>query len=289
MWRTCVGGLKNETENVTSVVSLEESKSARLKPAATSGEKQIPHAARKGREGVPLDDRGKRDDSFLGGFAARLKPCPDVRRWRSLEPEDRTEGYAQVVVRAVVEVDFVAEFKAQSQRAEAGLRSCSRIHGRVQAGGANAEERALKRGKREEAWAEAEIDKAGFQRDERAQPTLRGPEGRPEQAMRDTDGRASDGSNVAIGNVGVRLLEVDPIVVREFAFDHHFAMNAVAEASAEPEIAGTGLGNAEVIEKYAGLDALLGQQARGSCAQKNRYEDRSELARHSVHLLGLTR
>jgi hypothetical protein len=47
------------------------------------------------------------------------------------EPEDRTKRNPQVVVRAVVEVDLVANFKTQTHRTQARLHSSSGIHCRV--------------------------------------------------------------------------------------------------------------------------------------------------------------
>jgi len=52
-------------------------------------------------------------------------------------------------------------------------------------------------------------------------------------------------------------------------------MNAIAEASAESEVVGAGLGNAEIIEKYASFDALLGEQARSTSTQQKSYNDGS--------------
>jgi len=39
-----------------------------------------------------------------------------------LEPEGRTEGYFKVTMRSVIEVDFVARLKTQSDRAPRSLR-----------------------------------------------------------------------------------------------------------------------------------------------------------------------
>jgi hypothetical protein len=88
---------------------------------------------------------------------------------------------------------------------------------------------------------------------------------------------------IAVRNIAVSLVEVDPVVVSKFPFHHQFAMNAVAEPSAHSEVVGVGLGNAEVIEKYANLDALLCEQPRSASAQKKNYRDESDLAPHSVH------
>ena len=55
------------------------------------------------------------------------------------EPEDWTEGDAQVVVGAVVEVNCIACLKPQAHGPQTRLNPCCRIDGAVQAGGAKAE------------------------------------------------------------------------------------------------------------------------------------------------------
>jgi hypothetical protein len=60
-------------------------------------------------------------------------------------------------------------------------------------------------------------------------------------------------------------------------------MNAVAEPSAQSEVVGVGLGDAEVIEKYAGLDAILCERAR--TAQQKSYNDGREPDQGGVNLL----
>src|ERR1700736_4583382 len=106
--------------------------------------------------------------------------------------------------------------------------------------------------------------------------------------MRDANRRASNRGYIAVRNVAVSLVEVDPIVVSKFPFHHHFAMNTVAEPSAHSEVVGVGLGNAEVIEKYASLDALLCEQPRRTSAQQKSDNDGSKLAPHSLHLPTVT-
>src|SRR4029077_17077295 len=54
-----------------------------------------------------------------------------------LEPEGRTEGNFKVIVRAVIEVNFVARFKAQADRTPESLDSPSGIHGETCVPGLN--------------------------------------------------------------------------------------------------------------------------------------------------------
>ena len=132
------------------------------------------------------------------------------------------------------------------------------------------------------------IECTAFYGNEWTQSTLGGLQRRAEQAMGNANRRAPNRGYIAVCNVAISLVKVDAVIVSKFPFHHDFAMNAVAEASAESEVVGAGLGNAEVIEKYASLDALLCKQARRTCGQQKSYNDGSELARHGVHLLTAT-
>src|SRR6476660_2784854 len=96
--------------------------------------------------------------------------------------------------------------------------------------------------------------------------------------MSDANRRASNRGNIAVCDVAVSLVEVDPVVVSKFPFHHHFAMNAVAEPSASSKVVGIGLGNAEVIDKYASCEALLCHQCRRTSTQQKSYYGRSRHA-----------
>ncbi len=85
--------------------------------------------------------------------------------------------------------------------------------------------------------------------------------------MSDANRRAFNRGYIAVRNVAVSLVEVDPVVLSHFPFHHHIAMDAVAEPSAHSEVVGVCLRNAEVIEKYACFDALLCEQPRRTSAQ----------------------
>jgi hypothetical protein len=99
--------------------------------------------------------------------------------------------------------------------------------------------------------------KPPFYGNEWTQSTLGGLQRRAEQAMGNANRRAPNRDYIAVCNVAISLVKVDPVIVSKFRLHHDFAMNAVTEASAESEVVGAGLGNAEVIEKYTSLDALL--------------------------------
>ena len=67
-------------------------------------------------------------------------------------------------------------------------------------------------------------------------------EPRAEQAVGDANGSALNRGDIAVGDVAQRLVEVDAVVVGEFAFQDDFVTETVAEASAEAEVVGVGLG-----------------------------------------------
>jgi hypothetical protein len=93
--------------------------------------------------------------------------------------------------------------------------------------------------------------------------------------MSDANRRAFNRGYIAVGNVAVSLAEVNLIVISKFPFRYHSAMNAVADPSACSEVVGVGLGNAEVVDKYASLDAILCEQPWRTSAQQKSYNDGS--------------
>ena len=69
--------------------------------------------------------------------AAAWEATARTVRVPALEPEGRTEGNFKVIVRAVIEVNFVARFKAQADRTPESLDSTSGIHGETCVPGLN--------------------------------------------------------------------------------------------------------------------------------------------------------
>jgi hypothetical protein len=83
------------------------------------------------RDGVPVESLDVDLPRCLDAAVAedRLNRLTDASE--NSEPEDRTKRNPQVVVRAVVEVDLVANFKTQTHRTQARLHPSSGIHCRV--------------------------------------------------------------------------------------------------------------------------------------------------------------
>jgi hypothetical protein len=183
-----------------------------------------------------------------------------------LKPEDGSEGDAQVVVRAGIEIHFIAGFEAQAHRAERGCDSGGGIEGGVEVRGAQAEDGAGNVAVREQAGAEAEIDESGLERGVRMEVAFGALQRGAEQSVSDADGSVFDGGDAAGGNVEVGFVEVDAVIVSEFAFQHDVVMDTVSEACAESEVVRAGLRDAEAVEKDAEFHALLGEGER--CEQE---------------------
>jgi hypothetical protein len=83
------------------------------------------------------------------------------------EAKNRAEGDTQVVVRSVVEADFVTDVEAQADRSQMGPQSAAGIKHAGNIVGAQAVDAAQERSHGGGSRVEAEVDKAAFQRDER--------------------------------------------------------------------------------------------------------------------------
>jgi hypothetical protein len=203
---------------------------------------------------------------------------------RGSKPEDRAEGDAEVVVCTLIEVDLVTEFEAQSQRAEGRLDTGRGIKCEIEVGSAQAGQRACERRERKQTGAEAKIHKAELGSYEGMKSALaRRRKFEAKKTVGDTDGGALNCRNVAGGYIMECFIEVDTVVVGEFPFQHDSGMSAVGEACAEAEVAGAGLGDAEVIEKDAGFDALLSERGGAGCTQRSGNCDEDEGARDRDH------
>ena len=82
-----------------------------------------------------------------------------------LEAKNRAESDAQIVVRAVVEIDFVAAVEAQADRPEMTLQSSARIEHPVDIVGAEAVDATEESSESGGSGIDTEIDESPFQRD----------------------------------------------------------------------------------------------------------------------------
>ena len=188
----------------------------------------------------------------------------------SSESDDWAETDAEVVVGAMVEIDFVAGFQSQTHRAQGRFDSCCGINCGVQARGAEADEGTGQIAVGEQSGAQAEIYEASFESCKWTESAAGGLDFRTDETLCHADRRARDRNDVTVGDVEVGFVEVDSVVVSQFAFQNDVAMDAVAEACAESEIVGAGLRDAEVVEDYTGFD-FLGEGR--SCEQQKREDD----------------
>ena len=204
----------------------------------------------------PEDLRSGADLRFLRMTAA----------WRISKSEDGAEGDAEVILRALIEIDFVAGFEAEADGAEGGFDSGGGIDGCVQVAGAEAEDGAGEVAVGEQAGAEAEIHEAGFEGEEGTESAAGGLKPGTDEAMGDADRSVFDGGEISVGEVAVGFVEVDAVVVGEFAFHEYVVVDAVTEAAAESEVIGAGLRDVQVIDEDTEFDAFLGEE-RGGCEE----------------------
>ena len=59
------------------------------------------------------------------------------------------------------------------------------------------------------------------------------------------NGRVFDRDDVASNDVGVRFVEVQSVVIREFSLKHDIPMHANTQTDSQPEVIGAGLGDVE--------------------------------------------
>lgn len=157
------------------------------------------------------------------------------------ESEKRAEGDAQVIVRALVEINLVSSFETEAHRAKRGLDSRTRIKRSVQARGTQVEERANDVNIRQQAGTEPEIHETSFERGKRMEMTSASHQRRAKESVSYANGCVLDGYDVARNDVAVGFVEVESVVVRKFALKHDIAMHAKTQADSQPEVIGAGL------------------------------------------------
>lgn len=196
----------------------------------------------------------------------------------------RAEGDAEVMVCAVVEIDRITQFETQTQRAESWLDSACQIEREIQIRGAESDKGVGQRREREQAWTQPKIHESGLGGQEGMESALaRGLELGAEPAVGYANGSALNCGNIAGANVAECLIEVDAVIVGKFALQHDSGMDSIAEARAQAEVVGFGLGNAEVVEKNTGLNTFLRVQRRAGCAEEKGHCYGSERARGEQH------
>lgn len=130
-----------------------------------------------------------------------------------LESENRSERDAQVIVRALVEIDLVSGFETEAHRTERGLDSRTRIKGRVQARGTQVEERANDINIRQQAGTEPEIHESSFKRGKRMEMTSASHERGTKESVSYANRCVLNRDDVASDDVGVGFVEVESVIV----------------------------------------------------------------------------
>lgn len=188
------------------------------------------------------------------------------------KPDDWAKGDAEIIVAAVVEIDFVSEFESQANRPERRLEAARRVDGGVQTRIAQAQNCAYQARDRKQAGAKAKIHETCFEGDKRSKAAARRLQLWPEQSVRNSDRRALDGGEISVEDVDIRFFEVDAVVVRQFAFHHHVVMDAIAKARAQSKVVSAGLRDVQVIDEDSGFDAFLRREREGGKQRQDEQE-----------------
>jgi len=161
------------------------------------------------------------------------------------ESEKRAEGDAQVIVRALVEINLVSSFETEAHRAKRGLDSRTRIKRSVQARGTQVEEGTNDVNVRQQAGTEPEIHEPSFKGGKGMEMTFASHQRWAEESVSYSNRCVLDRDDVAANYVGVGFVEVQSIVVGKFALKHDIAMHAKPQARSQSEVVGAGLGDVE--------------------------------------------
>jgi hypothetical protein len=182
---------------------------------------------------------------------------------RSSESDDRAESDAQVVVRSLIEIDLVAGLQAESYWTQGGFYAGTGVQRGVQVRRTEIQDRAHDVDVGEQAGAEAEINESGFHRGERVKMAFAPDQRGAKESVSDADGSALNSGYIASDDVAVRFIEVESVVVGEFAFKHDILMNAETDSRTHTKVVGAGLRDVERIQKNPHLDSLLSEREAG--------------------------
>ena len=83
-----------------------------------------------------------------------------------------------------------------------------------------------------------------------------------------TNRGAPDGGNISVRDVAKSFVEVDAVIVGQLSFHHHVAMYPIAEAPAYSKIVCAGLGDVQIVKKYANLDPFLCEHERRTSSKE---------------------
>ena len=178
------------------------------------------------------------------------------------EPELWAQADAQVVMRAIVEKDVVADFRAHSDRSGKGFQTASRIEGEL--GCATAQAYGGDKAGGCALASHIEVLKSNFARQKQAQRTRARLKLRTEQPVQNTHFILNGGNGEAVVET---IAVISPEVVAHFCFQLYAGVNIERRPSAHTDVidGGTGVGKAEIFGEDANLHviaapALLRQQ-----------------------------
>lgn len=87
---------------------------------------------------------------------------------------------------------------------------------------------------------------------------------RSEQSVRDSDRSALDRDEIPRRDIVKGFIEVEPVIVGKFAFQHDMTVNPISESGTQSDVVGCGLRDAEPIEKYSSFHSRL---TKGECCE----------------------
>ena len=166
-------------------------------------------------------------------------------------------------MRSLIEIDLVAGLQAESYWAQGGFDAGTGVQRGVQVRCTEIQDRAHDVDVGEQAGAEAEINESDFHRSERVKMAFAPDQRGAKESVSDADGSALNSGYIAGDDVAVRFVEVESVVVGEFAFEHDILMNAEADSRAQAKVVGAGLRDVERIQKNPHLDSLLSEREAG--------------------------
>jgi hypothetical protein len=186
------------------------------------------------------------------------------------EAKNRAERDAQIVVRAVVEIDFVADVEAQADRPEMTLQSSARIEHTVDVVGAEAVDATEESSESGGSGFDTEIDEATFQRDKWLDGVMTdvnfGAKFSVENAQ--MGARKRDRTGAGIGEpFRERLVEV----VARLSFQLYFLINLKTGQGADATEIVVGLRQAEIVGKntqFHVVPVLRGSERYQATCQK---------------------
>jgi hypothetical protein len=192
----------------------------------------------------------------LGAAASR---GPSNYYCYGLETDDRSDGDAQIVVRAVVEIDLIADVEPQSDYSPMRFDAAPRIHRGVPVRPAKGGNRTGECVKRRRSRVKAEVHEAALNRQEQTDRSVTRLNRRPKQAIQSAKPRPlRSKAATCTSRTCETLCEYLIKVVAHFCFESEVTIRINGDSSAEAcKACVTGFSQPQVIHKSSHLAVVL--------------------------------